>query len=95
MWNYVYYAVYLDSIDISDHNAIQKYVFDSVSATLQSSLKGTCLAMLILQITAGSTDFFPQLEAISLPTEEDFTKIRLEELQCMVQVVLNKFKQKV
>ena len=51
--------------------------------------------MLMLQISAGNTEFFPQLEAISLPTEEDITKIRLEELQGMVQVVLNKFKQKV
>ena len=31
MWNYVYYSVYLDSIDTGDHNAIQKYVYDLVS----------------------------------------------------------------
>ncbi|XP_019861654.1 PREDICTED: inositol 1,4,5-trisphosphate receptor type 2-like [Amphimedon queenslandica] len=28
MWNYVYYSLYLDSIDIGDHNAIQKYVYE-------------------------------------------------------------------
>lgn len=31
MWNYVYYSVYLDSIDISDHTAIQKYVYEMVT----------------------------------------------------------------
>ncbi len=30
MWNYVYYSVYLDSIDTGDHNAIQKYVHEKV-----------------------------------------------------------------
>ena len=31
MWNYVYYSNYLDSIDTSDHTAIQKYVYELVS----------------------------------------------------------------
>ena len=31
MWNYVYYSVHIDSIDTGDHNAIQKYVHESVS----------------------------------------------------------------
>lgn len=26
-WNYVYYSLYLDSIDTSNHNAIQQYVY--------------------------------------------------------------------
>ena len=30
MWNYVYYSLYLDSIDTGDHNAIQKYVYEQV-----------------------------------------------------------------
>ena len=31
MWNYIYYSVYLETIDISDHNAIEKYVYQKVS----------------------------------------------------------------
>ena len=30
MWNYVYYSMHLDSIDTSNHTAIQKYVYDLV-----------------------------------------------------------------
>ena len=48
-----------------------------------------------MQISARNTEFFPQLEAICLPMEEDVTHIRLEELQGMVKEVLDKFKQKV
>ena len=33
MWNYVYYSLYLDSIDTGDHNAIQKYVYERVCCT--------------------------------------------------------------
>ena len=31
MWMYVYFSIYLDTIDISDHNAIEKYVYEMVS----------------------------------------------------------------
>ena len=31
MWDYVYYSLYLDSIDTGDHTAIQKYVYEHVS----------------------------------------------------------------
>ena len=31
MWDYVYYIVYLGRIDVSDHNAIEKYVHRTVS----------------------------------------------------------------
>ena len=30
MWTYVYFSIYLDQIDTSDHNAIEKYVYDKV-----------------------------------------------------------------
>lgn len=30
MWAYVYYSIYLDQIDTSDHNAIEKYVYEKV-----------------------------------------------------------------
>ena len=31
MWGYIYLSIFLDGIDISDHNAIQKFVYDMVS----------------------------------------------------------------
>ena len=30
MWAYVYYSIYLDDIDPSNHNAIEKYVYEKV-----------------------------------------------------------------
>jgi inositol 1,4,5-triphosphate receptor type 1 len=39
MWNYIYLSIYLDQIDISDHNAIQKYIYDMVSNHLQMNIK--------------------------------------------------------
>lgn len=30
MWTYIYFSIYLDTIDISDHNAIEKYVYEMV-----------------------------------------------------------------
>ena len=32
MWTYIYYSIYLDTIDVSDHNAIEKFVYEMVSA---------------------------------------------------------------
>ena len=30
MWAYIYYSLYLDQIDTSDHNAIEKYIYEKV-----------------------------------------------------------------
>ena len=30
MWTYIYYSIYLDTIDTSDHNAIEKFVYEMV-----------------------------------------------------------------
>lgn len=30
MWNYIYFALYLDYRDQSDHNALEKYIYDEV-----------------------------------------------------------------
>lgn len=34
MWTYIYFSIYLDTIDISDHNAIEKYVYEMVRPML-------------------------------------------------------------
>ncbi len=31
MWAYIYYSIYLDQIDITNHNAIEKYVYEKVT----------------------------------------------------------------
>ena len=33
MWAYVYYSIYLDQIDVTNHNAIEKYVYEKVLHT--------------------------------------------------------------
>jgi late competence protein required for DNA uptake (superfamily II DNA/RNA helicase) len=30
MWAYIYYSMYLEEIDSTNHNAIEKYVYDNV-----------------------------------------------------------------
>ena len=50
MWNYIYFHLYLERIDISDHNAIESYTYHKVSlmiidllvATLCSYLRYKC-----------------------------------------------------
>lgn len=34
MWDYVYYSLYVDTIDTGDHNAIQKYVYEKVLSSV-------------------------------------------------------------
>ena len=36
MWNYIYFSIYLDQIDTSDHNAIEGYVYDMVRTLIIS-----------------------------------------------------------
>ena len=31
MWAYIFYSIYLDQIDVTNHNAIEKYVYKKVS----------------------------------------------------------------
>ena len=31
MWAYIYYSIYLDQVDTSNHNATEKYVYDKVA----------------------------------------------------------------
>ena len=33
MWAYVYFSIYLDQIDVTNHNAIEKYVYEKVLGT--------------------------------------------------------------
>ena len=42
MWNYVYYSMHLDSIDTSNHTAIQKHVYGLVSYA--------CWAFILMQL---------------------------------------------
>ena len=50
MWMYIYFSIYLDTIDISDHNAIEKYVYEmvSMSCRMHSCLLACNLCLLHL-----------------------------------------------
>ena len=30
MWDYIFYSIYLDQIDVTNQNAIEKYVYEKV-----------------------------------------------------------------
>lgn len=30
MWSYIFYSIYLDQIDVTNHNAIEKYIYKRV-----------------------------------------------------------------
>ena len=34
MWAYIYYSIYLDQIDVTNHNAIEKYVYEKVAIAM-------------------------------------------------------------
>ena len=36
MWAYVYYSIYLDQIDVTNHNAVEKYVYEKVKVIIES-----------------------------------------------------------
>ena len=37
MWNYIYFVLYLDSINTNDHNALEKYVYERTVKDLANS----------------------------------------------------------
>ena len=39
MWDYIYFHLYLERIDTSDHNAIESYVYNKVSHKFVSILE--------------------------------------------------------
>ena len=56
--NYIYLSIYLDQIDTSDHNAIQKYIYDMVSKHNKHDCAHTYLeSMIEFQITREKHNF--------------------------------------
>ena len=94
MWRYIYFSIYLDTIDTSDHNAIEKYVYEMVRMSY-TVIPAPCYDSVSLQISEGKIDFFPVLQAQCLETEEDETAKQLESLRTMVTSVLERFKEEV
>ena len=100
MWNYIYYSHYLDCIDTSDHTAIQKYVYNSVSVEHPSLLVHTSFANLhalfTVQIKKSRTGFFPKEKAMCLDSEDDNeNEVQMEQIQEMVEGLLQRFRKKV
>lgn len=52
MWNYIYYSIYLDQIDVTNHNAIEKYIHQKVTACMCNSqlltMQAPCMMMTIV-----------------------------------------------
>ena len=99
MWNYIYLSIYLDQIDISDYNAIQKFIYDMVSKHKHDYANiFTCLEIYLMidfQITREKHDFFPLFQALELEKEEDKTEKQLDALKNMVEKILKKFEEQV
>ena len=90
MWNYIYFSIYLDQIDTSDHNAIEGYVYEMVrSLTISLWKRVYLLHSSSSQIQEESLEFFPLLAALSLGEEEDEIGRQLEKLETMVKDVLD------
>ena len=99
MWNYVYYSNYLDSIDTSDHTAIQKYVYELVSHEYSTGLdqRNAWISLIIFcaQIDENKSDFFPKEKALCLGGEEDHADAQLEQIQDMIEDLLQRYRKKV
>ena len=86
MWAYIYYSIYLDQVDISDHNAIEKYVYTKVinytvvERSLEESLRVSIEKasdavwthdLMLFQMQAGDADYIPYNKALVLKEEKD------------------------
>ena len=101
MWRYIYFSLYLDTIDISDHNAIQKFVHDMVLAIMPSNrlLVCVCTCMFMinspLQISEGKIGFFPLFQALALEEEVDETRKQLDEVKAKVDILFKRSEEEV
>ena len=98
MWDYIYFSLYLEQIDISDHNAIESFVYNMVRRFDYTSIIGrfNFCAPWSSQIDKGNPDFFPLLVALAqYEEEEDETARHQEELKTMFRDALDHFKAEV
>lgn len=98
MWDYVYFYLHLERIDISDHNSIESYVYHQVTSRhsqLESFLLWVAIYFTHKQIKDGKTDFFPLFQAKSLKVAQDETLTQLKELKEMVAEIMERFQREV
>ena len=90
MWDYIYFSIYLEQIDISDHNAIENFVYNMVRRFDYTSIIGrfNFCTLWSSQIDKGNPDFFPLLVALAQDEEE-------EELKTMFRDALDHFEAEV
>ena len=90
MWDYIYFSIYLEQIDISDHNAIESFVYNMVRRFDYTSIIGrfNFCTLWSSQIDKGNPDFFPLLVALAQDEEE-------EELKTMFRDALDHFEAEV
>ena len=87
MWNYIYYSLYLDRIDISDYNAIESYVYNQVKFYWGYSR--------ITEIKDGDTGYFPLFKARSLQDKEDHTLNEHSELKRLMTIIVEHHQEEV
>ena len=98
MWDYIYFSIYLEQIDTSDHNAIESFVYNMVRRFDYTSIIGrfNFCTLWSSQIDKGNPDFFPLLVALAQDEEvEDETAHHQEELKTMFWDALDHFKAEV
>ena len=90
MWDYIYFSIYLEQIDTSDHNAIESFVYNMVRRFDYTSIIGrfNFCTLWSSQIDKGNPDFFPLLVALAQDEEE-------EELKTMFRDALDHFEAEV
>lgn len=100
MWAYIYYSMYLDRVDINDHNATEKYVFEKVCHFYPVSYK---LLSNILpptappppapnpQIKDGNISYIPFNKALVLTEVEDEGEQLKKELEELSDTVKKQF----
>ena len=92
MWDYIYFYLHLERIDVSDHNAIESYAYHQVASNVICNMLST---LHILQIKDEKSDFFPLFHAKSLKVAPDETLTQLNELKEMVAEILERFHREV
>ena len=100
MWAYIYYSIYLETIDTSEHSAIESFIYTLVKRQLAVYGRPHCtVASLYLpppsfhKLREGHLEFFPLLVSLALEKEEATTAKQLEELKCMMQQLRARFEE--
>ena len=95
MWNYIYYYVYLNTIDKTDHTAIQQYVYEVSDIIDVLSSKAILIHSFLQSFNMSKAEFFPHEEAVHIPHCDKDDGIKIEQLQQRLEWIHNRLEEKV